>query len=398
MKTQIKSIFMYLLFTGIIIAQETTSSATLPLPDLIKLYQDIESAKEKPKKMPPIKASITTIQLEGHLLEDAIDITAHMEVVVLDSEEWVSVPLFEIDKTINISSLPDIENAVLTRTQGTISLITNKQGTYSFALSFIKRASLKLQKRSAIVVFGNASQSELCLRYDEDLFRVLDENLIVKSDHAVVYPVNNVFSINWEQKRKNSINKNVTEKRPPIESMISKAHVSSVSTLEGKLITRVLYNLHFEGSKMISVEIPETYSLEKVYLNGSAIPFKNNNNQVNLEVFPSRAGDLAGNLELVITKLYGNYHLSGLLSFIAPKVSWPIHEMYLDLFLPAVFNYTRSAGSFEPIQESPDATFTFNVPLPGKKHSFHQYLITSTSPTLTIDYTIDLTNKYFSVE
>jgi hypothetical protein len=179
--------------------------------------------------------------------------------------------------------------------------------------------------------------------------------------------------------------------------MINKAHLSSVSTLEGKWITRALYHLQFEGNKMISFEPPASYLLEKVYLNGSSIPFKNVNNRINLQVFPSRAGDLSGTIELVMTRLYGNYHLSGSLAFIAPKASWPIHEMYLDLHLPDVFNYSKNSGSLEPIQESPESTFTYAVPLPGKKYSFHQYLITSTSPTITMDYAIDLTKNYFSL-
>jgi hypothetical protein len=405
MKFRMKILLTAFLLIGNVFAQDNVSvksdplgSATLPLQELLKLYQETDQAKEKPKKSPPIKAAITSIQLEGHLLEDAVDITAHLEVVVLDEGEWVSVPLLDIDKTISISSIPDIENAVIARTPKKLLLITQNSGKYSFAISFIKRAVKTERGRKADIIFNNASKTDLILRFDDDLFRILGENLLFKADHVVVYPVDNVLTLYWEQKQRGMTRRDYAEKRPPVESMINKAHASSVSTLEGRLISRVLYDLQFEGAKTISFEIPESSVLEKIYLNGRAVPFKIENKKVNLQVVPARAGDLSGTIELVLTQVYGNYHLAGSLSFNVPKSSWPIHEMYLDLYLPDVFTFKRNSGSFEPIEESPESAFTYHIPLPGKRYSFHQYLITSAVPTLIMDYSIDLNKKYFLVD
>ncbi|RPI74537.1 MAG: hypothetical protein EHM45_18550 [Desulfobacteraceae bacterium] len=405
MKLRFKILLMGLLSIGNVLAQDELptiknplGSATLPLPELLKLYQATDRAQEKPKKSPPVKASLTSMQLEGRLLEDALDITAHLEVAVLADDEWVTVPLLDIDKTVSISSLPDIENAVIARTPKNISLVTRVQGKYSFSISFIKKAVQMKQGRKAALGLNNPSKADLILRFDDDLFGLLGENLIFKADHVVAYPVDNVLTVHWKQKRKEAHRGNDTAKRPPVESMISKAHVSSVSTLEGKLISRVRYDLQFEGSKPISFQIPASTVLEKAYLNGRAVSVKNEKNRVDLQVFPARPGDLSGTVELVLTRTYGNYHLGGSLSFSLPEVSWPIHEMYLDLHLPEVFLFKRNSGSFEPVEESPETSFAYQVPLPGKCYSFHQYLITSAAPTLTLDYTVDLTKKYFVAE
>ena len=372
------------------------SSATLPLPELLELYQKSKGTEDTVKKSPPLKATINRIILEGHLLENAVDITAHVEIVVMEDEEWITVPFLKLDKSISIAELPDVQNAVITNMDGELSIITQKKGVYTFPLSLFKRAKRNSLNRTATIAFCKATKSELRLRYDDDLFRILDDNLIVEPEGVLIYPVENIFNIKWAQKKSNIKSKKTVVRRPPIESMVKAAYASTVSTLEGKSITRIIYELRFEGTKSISFAIPDKSKLEKVYLNGSAISFKCKDQEVSVEVLPARAGDQSGKVELVLTKLQGNYLLSGTLNFSTPKVSWPVHEMYFDLFLPKVFNYSCRDGSFESTVSSSEVEYTYSIPIPGKRLSFHQYLITSTAPSITIDYAVDLQGKYFS--
>ncbi len=58
------------------------------------------------------------------------------------------------------------------------------------------------------------------------------------------------------------------------------------------------------------------------------------------------------------------------------------NELFFDLHLPEVFNYTWTGGSPSPVERSPEMAFTYQIPRPGKKLSFHQFLISKSSATL----------------
>ena len=55
----------------------------------------------------------------------------------------------------------------------------------------------------------------------------------------------------------------------------------------------------------------------------------------------------------------------------------------IDVHLPQVFNYRWSGGSLSPAEASPQVQYAYDVPLPGKKLSFHQPLISSSAPNVT---------------
>ncbi len=88
------------------------------------------------------------------------------------------------------------------------------------------------------------------------------------------------------------------------------------------------------------------------------------------------------------------FHLSGRLFFGFPSASWNIDELYVDLYLPPVFNYEWTGGSPAPTSASPGVDFSHSIPTPGKQLRFHQHLIAS-SPDVEVDYTVDLAGKYF---
>jgi hypothetical protein len=372
------------------------ATATIPLKEILRLYEENAQSKKISKEMPPVTATVNKVAFSGRLLDNGIDITARYVVTILGDEKWVLLPLLELDPTVNISSLPKLENAVLCKKDNFLSIVTRKPGVYEFAISMIKWAQGDGAQQSASINYTDASEADLKLQFDEDLFRILGDQMIRQADGVLIYPQNNSFAVKWERRKKKTVQKSKALKRPPIESMVRTAHASSISTLEGRLITRVLYQLRFEGTKNIGFVIPAGDTLERVYLNGLAIPFKLKDNKVNIDVLPSRAGDQSGLVELVTTRNLGNYLLSGSLTFKMPKVSWPIHELFLDIHLPDVFNYERSGGSMGYSDHSTDAVYTYGVPQPGKKLRFHQHLVTTTAPSVTVDYSINLEDKYFN--
>lgn len=376
------------------------STATLPLTEVLRLYQEIWMEKQAvdlpdTPKFPPIQATISDIGIHGQLLDKALDITVHFRVIVLEENDWVSVPLFETDDATHVSTLPFVENGFIIQQDRTVSLVTNKNGTYDFDMSLLKNAHSMGKTRQVEITFSPAVKSEMRLQYDEDLFQLQNKNPIPKPDGVVLYPVNNQYHLHWEQRYETNAGAKPKPEKPPIESMINSAYVSSVTTLEGEWLSRIMYDLSFEGTKKMSFELPEQYHLKKVYMNRSAIPFEVIENKVELEVEPTRAGDRGGQIELVMSRQQGQFQLSGRLDFQLPRVSWPVREMFMNVHLPEVFNYQLQGGSMFPVEKTPPVTFTYDLPTPGKVFSFRQMLITSSPPTASMEYAIDLTGKFF---
>ena len=236
----------------------------------------------------------------------------------------------------------------------------------------------------------------LRLRYDDNFFSLSNNTIqAATSDGVLIYPLNNIYHIEWEYKKQITSTRTSKTAQPEIESMIEKAHASVISTLEGNMIIRVLYLLLFTGEKTITFAIPESYTLDKVYINKRQHSFTLQDHILTIDVEPGRSGDQSGEVELIMSVRQGNYLLSGTLNFTLPRTTWPVHEMYFITHLPEVFDYTFRGGSLQLVDSAPLINYTYKVPLPGKKLNFHQYLITSSFPTVTLDYTINLDGNYF---
>jgi hypothetical protein len=370
------------------------SRATLPLAEILRLYRK-QQPSEVATQPPPMQSSINEINIEAQLLENAMQIKARFNIAILSKEQWISIPLFVKDSDMHIYNLPVLKQGYLVQDKDKISYITKAQGKVEFELSMLKQAQTDENTRKLQVKFSQAIKTVMALRYDENLFKLESKQNLVNADGSIIYPENGMFDVQWQQTSHSSTQRKVAVK-PPLEPMIKQANVSSIATLEGELITRVLYDLHFEGTEQLSFDIPTGFTLNKVYLNGSAIPFRINAGKVTIEVLPSRAGDRQGSLELTFHRQQGKFHLSGALEFNAPQTSWPIREMFMRVYLPSVFNYSYEGGSMSILNQSKVVKYTYDLPTPGKAFSFHQLLITSSAPAVKINYTIDLEGKYFN--
>jgi hypothetical protein len=372
------------------------SEATLPLEEILRLYRETEQAKQKPEVgPPPVRATVHQLDMSGRLLDGAVDLTARFEVVVLDDGQWVSVPLLEQDAHTHLSTLPPIKDGYFTVGDGYLQFMTRRKGTYAIEISFLKQAERSERRRRVQITFDRATLAVCRISFDEGLFRLHDIETIERSEGVVLFPEANVFTIEWERRTAAMEAKQKAAPRPAIESVIRVAHASAVSTLEGRRVIRLRYDLRFAGTKSIEVALPEGLVMERAYLNGVSIPVAVTGTTLPIEVAPVREGDQSGLLELVLLSSEGGYFLSGALEVALPKVSWPVNELFLDLHLPQVFNYEWSGGSLSPVAEAPAVDFTYELPLPGKKLSFHQHLIAASAPNVTLDYAVDLEGHYY---
>lgn len=375
-------------------AEPAAPSATLPLPEVLRLYRENEAKGEAKAPRTPLSASVGKIELAGRLLEGAVDVTAHVELSVLEAEGWVTVRLLKKDAAMRISRLPTVEHGVFAVIDGHLCFLTRKAGIYSFDLGWLSAAQVSGTRRRAEISYPAAALAVLKLRFDEHLFALQNADRIEEGDGYTLYPQNNRFELQWERSATASSPKKAAARRPPIEPVITTAHASVVSTLEGRRMLRVLYTMQLEGTRPIEFALPQRQTLEKVFLNGASIPFSRKDSGLSLAVSPARAGDETARVELLLSEPQGGYALSGRLQYELPAASWNINDLYVALNLPAVFNYQWEGGSLAPSEAFADAEFTQRIPTPGKRIHLHQQLLAGPA-AVRINYTVDLSGRYY---
>lgn len=374
-------------------------TATLPLAELLRLYKENQAKSEDKEVRPPVAATVGKLELAGRLLEGAIDVTAHVELSVLAADGWVTVRLLQKDAATRITRLPTVEHGVFSIAGGYLCFVTDKPGAYAFDLGFLTAAQATGNKRKAEIAYPDAALAMLKVRFDEHLFTLGGGgggDRIEDGDGYTVYPQGNRFAVQWEHTLAARATK-ATARRPPVEPVVTAAHASVVSTLEGRRIGRMLYELHFEGARTIDFTIPPHQTVEKVFLNGASVPFRMVERTVTLPVNPARAGDESARVELVLVEAQGGYALSGRLDYAFPAASWNVNDLFVTLSLPQVFNYQWEAGSLAPVpqvQQTAEVEYTQRIPTPGKRIHLHQQLL-STGASARIAYTVDLSGSYY---
>jgi hypothetical protein len=374
------------------------AQATLPLERVLEWVRDSERARQAPQAPAPVAGAVTQLVLEGRLLTDAVDLRAHVELSVLAEDAWVRIPILELSPVIHLSELPTVAGGELLADGGALVFVTRQAGRYAFDLGLLLSAGREGQTHLAELAHHGAALTRLDLRWDEALFRVLGEGLRRSAEGASLFSRANRFRIRWEPRAPLLARSEVEEpaRRPPVESVIPLAHASSVVTLEGRRITRIHHQLRFEGEKPIAFRLPEGARVEKVYLNGAAVPFQLEQGQLALTVSPPRVGDQSGTLELVLVDQPGAFHLSGRLALGLPAASWQVDELHVRLHLPVVFDYAWAGGSLAVAEGGgePGVTWAHRLPTPGKALDFQQSLISS-APDVVVRYEVALEGQIF---
>jgi hypothetical protein len=371
------------------------ASATLPLEKILELYREREAAERAEDAAPPLAATLQKLELTGRLLTDGIDFDAHFELTVLGDEQWVSVPLLRHDESSHLSSLPSVMGGAIVVSNGELAFLTNKRGRYAFDLSFHRAAAKQGRERRVALTHAGAVLATCRLGIDVGLFDHRTEGAVEARDGILVMPHGDSFEIAWEVREPTEPESAEPSAVPEIESVIPRVYASTVSTLEGRRITRILYELRFAGRKPISIDLPAGHTLERAFLNGVATVLEPEEGSVALEVSPARAGEIGGTLELVLAQSGGAFLLAGDMHFDLPAPSWPTHELFLTTHLPRVFDYAWAGGSLEPSMTAPRTEYSYRLPLPGKPLHFHQVLIDTSAPDLDLEYEVDLTGHYF---
>lgn len=375
-------------------ADAAEGRATLPLDELLRLRRELDERVREPEKAPPpLAATLDAVELQGRLVEQSLELSAQLQVTVLE-EGWVSVPLLRLTPTLKVLARPDLAGANLAVKDGWLALLTREPGRYRFELALLERAPSAAGPRRIELETAQATLASLHVQFDERLYRV-EGPVTHEADGVRVDPEGTRFRLAWEPR--GPIAERVAEEapRPELEPVIPAANASLVSTLEGRWLTRVLYRLRFTGTRELELKIPAGVQLTKVFRDRVALPFALEEDRLRLSLSPARSGGEEALLELVLEQEHGAYHLAGRLDVELPAASWPIHEIALDLHLPPVFDYTWLDGSLSPASPGPEPDWSYELPEPGERLSFHELLVTRSAPRLTLGYDVDLTDAYF---
>lgn len=372
------------------------SHATLPLDELLSLYQASQDRDQPEPEGPPVAASLDRLALEARLLDHSIELTVRVAATVLEEGRWTSLPLLRRDRWTSLGDLPEINNASLAIVDGWLVLLTKRSGRYRLELPLTARASSDGRQRTARIEIGEATSSSLSLSLDASSLALLDSSGR-PTETLTRYPdESSTFVVTWRRLESRPTETEQHKPAPPAEPIITRASVSSVSTLEGRRVTRALYEAALQGRHHLSCRLGQGQRLDRVILNGAPHAFAVEDGSVTIELSPIRSGGESATLELVLSERPGAYHLAGQLELALPRLSWPIHELFMTLHLPEVFTYSWLSGSMEPVAEAPRARFTETMPTPGIALAFHQHLVTDSAARLSIAYSVNLDGQYYS--
>jgi len=369
--------------------------ATLPLEEILRLYRTQQARDTEPEPAPPVRAGVQGAELRATLLEDALEIEASLQVVVLAEDgEWTSVELLGIAGTTHLASLPALSSGMLAVRDGKLVFLTRKAGRYPIKVTFLEQAVTTGALRKARIALPASAPAELRVRFAPELFALAQQAVRQDAGGALILPRNGVFEIAWRALEGAARGEpEPAEPATAADPVIPHARASSVATLDGERITRVAYDLRFSGRRTLAFELPAGETLQQAYLNGRAAPFQVEGRTLSIAVAPARSGGDRAQLELVLAKQLPNFLLSGTLHVELPAPAWPTSELSLSLHLPEVFQYAWSGGSLAPVEQVARATYVHEIPQPGRALAFHQYLVRRSIPDVALRYTVDLDGR-----
>jgi len=376
-------------------AATAVGEAKVPLERVIEWVRASETAQGSQTTPPPLAASLQSIELEGSVLQDALDLGVHLEAVVLSDREWTRLELLKLGPGSHLAELPRVAGGMLALEGDTLVLITQQAKRYAIDLRLMQRAERKGELRTASIQVPGSAPAELRLRFAPELLRLEQAPVRQDAEGALFLPEQGRFEVAW-QPLVEAVDTSA-ELAPPAaaDPTIPKARASSVSTLEGARITRIAYDLSFSGPREIRFELPEGDRVQYAYLNGRSVPFQVEGSSLRLNVSPARSGGDRASLELVLAREVPNFLLSGTLNVRLPTPAWPVSELVLDVHLPDVFEYAWTGGSLSPAESGKLPTFVYEIPRPGKRLSFRQYLVRRAAPDVSLRYAVDLDGRYF---
>jgi len=353
----------------------SSAMVTMPLSEAMPLLQPAVVKVSRP----PVDAVLVHQALKGRPQQDGLGVEARFEVQVLADQTWVQLPLLPLGADTVVQQVDVGEGATVAARDGQLAFFSAKAGAYTVQVRLLVRARVEGLVRSAVFAAGTGVVP-LTLEADPGIFELegSDELFAVKGQYAV----------RWKA-RAQVVKNEKREPPPPLEPRVTQVAATWVTTLEGKVTSRLSYRLQLDRPQPFEVTIPEGQQLESVRVNGQVQTVAAKDGVVKLEVAPVRLGETEGKVELRLAQDIGVFHLAGALRVALPQSSWQTDAVSLVTYLPAVFEYRRVGGSLEEGEIGEPAG------LPGRALGFRQFLVVASSPSVELRYSVDISKSYF---
>lgn len=357
----------------------SSGTVTVPLSEVPELL----NPRLPQAQRPPIDAVLVDQSLTGKPTQDGLSVEAHFLVEVLADGVWSQVPLLPLGPDVVVQQLPSPSGATVAPRAGQLVLLSNKAGRYAFDLRLLVRARAEGAGRTASLgALAGSSVVPLTLDADPGIFEVQGPD--------AVFPADGRYTVRWKA-RTAVAEAEKREPPPPLEPRVKQLSASWVTTLEGRVTSRLTYQLALDRPQAFEVTIPEGQVLESVRVNGQVLPAAAGGRVLTVQVSPARLGETEGVVELRLSENIGVFHLGGTLRVALPRAGWQTDAVGLRAYLPAVFEYRRVGGSLEEGESAASS----DDGLPGRKLSFRQFLVVASSPGVELRYSVDISKSYF---
>ncbi len=370
-----------ILLSLVLLAAEPSGTVTLPLNEALPLF----NAKEAPASKPPVEAVLVHQTLKGKPAQDGLVIEAGFVVEVLADKTWSQLSLLPLGPDVVVQQLDAPEGSTLAPRAGQLVFMSAKAGRYAFEVRLLVRA--RGDGAARLATLGAPTSTgvvPLTLEADPGIFELEGPD--------EVFPTDSRYVVRWKARTHVAQNEK-REPPPPLEPRVKQLTASWVTTLEGKVTTRLAYRLLLDRPQPFEVVVPDGQQLESVRVNGQVQTGVAKGGVLKLQVAPVRLGQTEGTVELRLSENIGVFHLAGSLRVGLPSSSWQTDAVALSAYLPTVFEYRRVGGSLEDgdvTEPSPR-----DVQLPGRELKFRQYLVVSSAPTVELRYSVDISKSYF---
>ena len=362
-----------MMLVALLLAAAPASAGTVTLP--LDEARSLLSTQAQPPA--PISAAVVSQRLVGQVTGDALEVTAVFQITVLDGARWSQLCLMKLNPNVTLRSASDGEGMLVAVHKGEVVFISRQPGTYL--------AELKLSARST----GNEHTARFSRGADA---REGSIHVETAGPEQKIEQGSEVLSHagEWIVSWKGRAQAPVAVARPPMEPVVTSAHVQVVTTVEGRARMTVEYRLGLDREQPLGLRLPPEWTLTRVICNGAprAVP---PGREVSIAVDPQSAGGHDGVVELTLERDFGVFHLSGKLNLSLPGASWPTSVVEASVHLPNVFEYRRLGGSLEPAETSGWTPQN----MPGIALRYQQHLVASAGPTLELSYSVNLEKRYF---
>lgn len=363
----------------VLAAAASAGTVTIPLSEAPALLNPPADKAEKP----PVDVLLVEQSLKAKPGQDGLTVDAQFVVQVLAERTWCQLPLLPLGPDVVVVSAHVGEGATVAPRNGQLAFLSKQDGRYTVDARLLVRARPDGAGRVAsLAAPAGSGVVPLSVEADPGIFELQG------SDE--VFPAEGRYAVRWRPRTELARDEK-REPPPPLEPRVKQLSATWVTTLEGRVTARLTYALTLDRPQPFEVTIPAGQTLESVRVNGQVVPAAPGGKVLKLQVAPVRLGETGGTVELRLAENIGVFHLAGTLRVALPSASWQTDSVGLRTYLPTVFEYRRTGGSLE---EGAAGTLPSEV-LPGRELAYRQFLVTASSPSVELRYSVDISKSYF---